>query len=67
MLKKEGVPVIVAGRNADAFDSINLDNEKSGKMAGNHLVSLGYKKLGFIQSGDAFNIPEQDRLKGFSR
>jgi len=67
MLKKEGVPVIVAGRNADDFDSINLDNEESGKMAGNHLVTLGYKKLGFIQSGDVFNIPEQDRLKGFSQ
>ena len=67
LLEKDGVPVIITGRNAESFDSINLDNVKSGTMAGYHLISRGYKKLGFIQSGDAYNVPEQDRLKGFSQ
>lgn len=67
LLEKEGVPVIIAGRNAEAFDSINLDNIKSGTMAGSHLISKGYKKIGYIQSGDPYNIPEQDRLKGFTQ
>jgi LacI family transcriptional regulator len=64
-LEDDGVPVVIAGRNAAQFDSINIDNFKSGRMAGEFFVSRGYQKVGFIQSGDPFNIPEKDRLNGF--
>lgn len=64
-LEREDVPVIIAGRNADAFDSININNLKSGRMASEYFVSRGYKKVGYIQSGDPYNYPERDRLKGY--
>jgi LacI family transcriptional regulator len=64
-LKNEGVPVVVAGREVKGFESVNVNNIKSGMLAGEHLCSQGFKKVGFIQSGDPYNIPEKDRLTGF--
>jgi LacI family transcriptional regulator len=64
LLQREGVPVIVAGRNVKDFDSINIDNIKSGNLAGEHLVRSGHERIGFVQSGDPYNYPEKDRLQG---
>ncbi len=66
-LEKEGVPVVVAGRNPDKFDSVNVDNVKSGMLAGKHFVEMGFKKIAYVQSGDPFNYPERDRLIGFKK
>jgi LacI family transcriptional regulator len=66
-LKKNGVPVIIAGRTVKELDSINIDNVKSGMVAGRHFFDLGYKNIGYIQSGDQFNIPERERYKGLKK
>lgn len=63
-LEKDGIPVIIAGRNCEKFNSINLDNFESGRLAGTFLTDLGYKKVGYIQSGDEFNLPEKERYEG---
>ena len=63
-LEADGVPVIMAARSVDGFDSINLDNVKSGKLAGQHLIARGHTRIGFVQSGDEYNMPEQQRLQG---
>ncbi len=64
LLKSDGVPVVVAARNIQGFDSINVDNCKSGMIAGQYLVKLGHLRIGFIQSGDPYNLPEQHRSNG---
>ena len=63
-LEADGVPVIVTGRTVDEFDSVNVDNIKSGVIAGQHLIDRGYIKIGYVQSGDRFNFPEKDRFMG---
>lgn len=63
-LEAEGVPVVVAARSLAGFDSINLDNVKSGKLAGKYLMEHGHTRIGFVQSGEEYNIPEQQRLQG---
>jgi len=63
-LEADGVPVVSAARSVEGLDSINLDNVKSGKLAGEHLLARGYERIGFVQSGDEFNVPEQQRLQG---
>ena len=63
-LEADGVPVIMTARSVDGFDSINVDNVKSGRLAGQHLLARGHTRIGFVQSGDEYNMPEQQRLQG---
>ena len=63
-LEREGVAVVIAGRDLEKFDAINVDNVKSGRTAGRHLSDSGYKHIAYIQSGNEYNIPEKERLKG---
>ena len=66
-LEKEGVPVVVAGRDVNNFDSVNVDNIKSGTLAGKHFIEKGYRRIAYVQSGDPYNYPERDRLIGFKK
>jgi len=66
-LEKEGVPVVAAGRTVKELDSVNVDNIKSGMIAGQHFNNRGYETIGYVQSGDQFNFPEKDRLIGFEK
>jgi LacI family transcriptional regulator len=66
-LEKEGVPVVAAGRTVKELDSVNVDNIKSGMVAGQHFIDRSYETIGYIQSGDQFNFPEKDRLIGFEK
>lgn len=63
-LEKDGIPVIITGRDGENFNSINLDNFASGLLAGTFLTDQGYKKVGYIHSGDKYNIPEKERYEG---
>jgi LacI family transcriptional regulator len=63
-LHKEGVPVVIVGRDPDLLDYVNTDNVLGGLMVGRHLVGLGHERIGAIISGEPFNTPEQQRLQG---
>jgi LacI family transcriptional regulator len=61
------VPVVAAGRTVKEFDSVNVDDIKSGMIAGQHFINRGFETIGYIQSGDQFNLPEKNRLKGLKK
>jgi LacI family transcriptional regulator len=64
LLEAEDVPVVIVGRSVQGFDSINIDNIKSGNLAGEHLARSRHQRIGFVRSGDPYNFPESDRLEG---
>jgi len=66
-LEAQGVPIVVAGRKVVGFNSVDVDNVQSGYLAGTFLIDQGYQRIGFVHSGDAFNLPEQERLSGLKR
>ncbi len=66
-LENEGVPVVAAGRTVKELDSVNVDNIRSGMVAGQHFIDRSFETIGYIQSGDQFNFPEKDRLIGFEK
>lgn len=66
-LEAQGIPLVVAGRHVDCFDSVDVDNYQSGYMAGAYLIDQGYQRIAYVHSGDAFNLPEQDRLAGLKQ
>ena len=63
-LKDDGIPVVVVGREAPGFHSVNVNNQHSGYLAGQHLIRLGHHRIAVILSGEPYNTPEQDRLAG---
>jgi DNA-binding LacI/PurR family transcriptional regulator len=65
VLQKENVPLVIVGRTVPGFDSVNVDNYRSGYLVGQYLLSLGHCHVGFLYSGDPYNTPEGERLRGF--
>ena len=62
-----GVAVVTMGQRIDAFPSINVDNVAIGRIAGQHLVGLGHRRIGVVagQAEDPvnFDVPRQ-RIDG---
>jgi len=65
-LEAEGTAVVLLGRSAEGFSSVNVNNINSGLLVGEHFIQLGHKHIGYIHSGEPHNLPEQERLKGLN-
>lgn len=45
------VPVVAVGRKIEGVDSVLVNDEVGGRLAGEHLLSLGHRQLGHIDGG----------------
>jgi LacI family transcriptional regulator len=61
-LRKIHIPVILVDLDYPDFDTIRWDNYKGGYLAGEHLASSGYKRIGMIQSHRNARINEVREL-----
>lgn len=61
-----GIPIITLGyaQNDPRVKAINIDNYHGGKIAAEHLVSKGYKKIGHL-TGPSHLFEVQERVRGF--
>jgi LacI family repressor for deo operon, udp, cdd, tsx, nupC, and nupG len=41
-------PVVVVGDRSEVVDSVSIDNVAGGEMAGDHLITLGHRRIGVI-------------------
>jgi LacI family transcriptional regulator len=59
-------PVVVTGRDLQApgLYSLSFDNFAGGKLATEHLLQLGHKRIAFI-AGDADHPDANERLRGY--
>ena len=62
----KNLPVVVTGRTLKAPDlfSLNFDNFEGGRMATQHLLDLGHRRIGFI-SGDPEHPDSNERFGGY--
>ena len=64
-LFEEGVPFVNIGRHPDdRVNYVDVDNTGGARMATEHLIRLGHKRIATI-SGPLDMTPSQDRLDGF--
>jgi LacI family transcriptional regulator len=66
-LRERGIPSVLVDRRADSgpFSSVSLDDVAGGRMAVEHLLQLGRRRIAFVASG--VTIPQVvDRLAGAS-
>lgn len=64
-LLEDGIPFITVGRHpVDSVDYVDVDNVGGARMAIEHLLRLGHRRVGTI-TGPLSMTPAQDRLDGF--
>jgi LacI family transcriptional regulator len=64
-IRDRGTPVVLVDSTSDdkGFSSVSVDDVAGGKLAIQHLIEQGKKKLGFV--GSRFDIPQvSNRLRG---
>jgi LacI family transcriptional regulator len=63
--EKHKVPTVLIGRESqlEAFSSIVVDNEEGGRIAIEHVYSLGHRKVGFVKGPEVF-LDSRQRWKG---
>lgn len=44
------MPVVLIDSDKPEFSRVNVDDKEGGRMAGQHLIDLGHRKIGFISS-----------------
>jgi DNA-binding LacI/PurR family transcriptional regulator len=67
-LSRRGIPVVVVGRtlNQSPLTTVTVDNEAGGRLAAEHLWSLGHRRIAVMQ-GPADWPDFRQRLAGFRR
>ena len=64
-LLHEGVPVVCVGRPPNGYvHSVDVDNEGGARMAVEHLIRLGHRRIGIL-AGRLDMAAGQDRLEGY--
>jgi LacI family transcriptional regulator len=64
MLRASGVAVVLTWCGSDRFASVVVDNEKAGRLAAQHLIELGHKRIGAVIGARQFNDRQAARLAG---
>ncbi len=66
ILKKHRFPFLVIGRSTPDVLSVDLDNVRAAYLGARHLISLGHKRIGFI-NGPEDKTVSLDRFEGYKR
>lgn len=64
LLRTGGAPVVLTWVGAAEFSSVTVDNELAGRLAAEHLIALGHRRIGMVVGHLAFNDRQQARLAG---
>jgi LacI family transcriptional regulator len=64
-LQADGTPVVVVARCWEEGDCVTVDDFAGGRMAGEHLIRLGHRKIGGIAHAEPGNTAVQARVQGF--
>ncbi|MFI6278698.1 LacI family DNA-binding transcriptional regulator [Streptomyces sp. NPDC050988] len=59
-----GVPILLVNRSYPGFPSITCDDELGGRLAADHLIDLGHRRLGII-AGMPYARSLRNRVRGF--
>jgi LacI family transcriptional regulator len=64
LLRTCGVPVVLTWCGDGHFSSVTIDNHLAGRLAAEHLIGLGHRRIGMITGHLQFNDRQQARLAG---
>ena len=67
-LRVGSIPVVFLDRHVDGICNVHVDDVDGGRLATDHLLSLGHRRIGFIGDDDARGFgftSSDDRLTGY--
>lgn len=65
-LVNDGFPIVLLGQlDAYPVSFVDIDNVASAKMAVEHLINLGHRRIGMITNASPLYTASADRLKGY--
>jgi LacI family transcriptional regulator len=64
LLEGAGVPVVLTWCGDPRFDAVVVDNRAAGRLAAEHLLNLGHRRLGVLCGPTRFNDRQRGRLEG---
>jgi LacI family transcriptional regulator, galactose operon repressor len=64
LLEGTGVAVVLTWCRDEKYRSVSVDNEHAGRLAAQHLIDLGHRRLGVIIGALQFNDRQKARLTG---
>jgi LacI family transcriptional regulator len=64
LLEGAGVPVVLTWCGDPRFDAVVVDNHAAGRLAAEHLLGLGHRRLGVVCGALRFNDRQRARLAG---
>ena len=63
--RSAGTPVVVMARRWEDGDYVATDDVQGGRLAADHLLKRGHRRIGLIRMGDPHHAPVQARVQGF--
>jgi LacI family transcriptional regulator len=64
LLDKANVAVVLTWCGEPHFSAISVDNVRAGRLAAQHLIGLGHRRIGVVVGAVHFNDRQQARLAG---
>jgi LacI family transcriptional regulator len=64
-LQADGIPVVVVARCWADGDCVTVDDFAGGRIAGEHLLQLGHRKIGCVSHAEPGNTAVEARVQGF--
>lgn len=64
LLKASGLPVVLTWCGDSHFTAVTIDNALAGRLAAEHLIGLGHRRIGMIVGHLQFNDRQRARLDG---
>jgi LacI family transcriptional regulator len=64
LLVNASVAVVLTWCDAPRFNAISVDNARAGRLAAQHLIALGHRRIGAVVGAPHFNDRQQARLAG---
>jgi LacI family transcriptional regulator len=64
LLEGAGIAVVLTWCGDVRVSSVTVDNEKAGRLAAQHLIDLGHKRIGAVVGSLQFNDRQKARLAG---
>ncbi len=64
LLRGAGIPIVLTWCGDGRFSSVTIDNALAGRLAAQHLIDLGHRRIGMITGHLPFNDRQRARLAG---
>lgn len=64
VLESAGIPVLLTWCDDARFDAVVVDNHAAGRMAAEHLIGLGHRRLGVVCGATRHNDRQRARMEG---